>query len=253
MQLIKVEPKQIGSRNVNAVDARELHGFLGVGRDFSSWIKQRIEKYNFKENRDFVILLPGFGEQHGGQNRIEYALSLNMAKELCMVENNEMGKQAREYFIEMEEKAQSQSIPEPKPMQLPEWAIEGQGVASVLSRYNTPRHMIASEEFKHIVKIGGPDLTHMVGQLPCSQNIQIEEEMLEATELAKRFGIASAQRMNKIIQSAGLQIRGDGEWVPTEKGKPLCSRHAWQKQGKSGYNWKWKVSAIASILDEEEE
>lgn len=87
-----------------AVSARELHRFLEVGRDFSSWIKERIEKYKFTKNEDYQVF-PNFGENpKGGRPTIEYALSLDMAKELSMVENNEKGKQARRYFIEVEKK-----------------------------------------------------------------------------------------------------------------------------------------------------
>lgn len=72
-------------------NARELHEFLQVGRDFSNWIKNRINKYKFVENQDF-ILLANFGEQtRGGHNRTDYHITLDMAKELAMVENNAMG------------------------------------------------------------------------------------------------------------------------------------------------------------------
>jgi phage anti-repressor protein len=89
-----------------AVSARELHQFLEVGKDFSNWIKSRIAEYGFVENEDFS-LLANFGEQNqrGGHNRKEYALSLDMAKELAMVEKNDKGKQARRYFIAVEKQA----------------------------------------------------------------------------------------------------------------------------------------------------
>ncbi len=91
-----------------AVNARELHQFLEVGKDFSNWIKDRIEKYGFTENEDF-ILLANSGDQnsHGGHNRKDYAISLDMAKELSMVERNEKGRQARRYFIAMEKEARN--------------------------------------------------------------------------------------------------------------------------------------------------
>ena len=88
-----------------AVSARELHSFLESKKDFSDWIKYRINKYDLVENQDYV-LLPNFGEQtgQGGHNKIEYALTLDCAKELAMVEGNAKGKQARRYFIACEEK-----------------------------------------------------------------------------------------------------------------------------------------------------
>ena len=101
-RLIKIIEKN-GKR---AVSARELHQFLGAKRDFSTWIKERIEKYQFIENQDYEVF-PNFGENpKGGRPLIEYALSIDMAKELSMIENNEMGRMARRYFIECEKIAQ---------------------------------------------------------------------------------------------------------------------------------------------------
>lgn len=85
------------------VNARELHEFLEVGRDFTNWIKDRIQKYGFVENEDFSITLTKIGER---QNviRHDYILKLDMAKELSMVENNDQGSKARKHFIEIEKK-----------------------------------------------------------------------------------------------------------------------------------------------------
>lgn len=85
-----------------AVSARELHVFLESKRDFSNWIKDRIEKYDLVENVDYIVF-NNFGENpKGGRPLTEYALSVDAAKELSMVEGNEKGKQARKYFIECE-------------------------------------------------------------------------------------------------------------------------------------------------------
>ncbi|SNB26629.1 Toxin-antitoxin system, toxin component, Bro domain protein [Flavobacterium psychrophilum] len=86
-----------------AVSARELHIFLESKQDFSTWIKNRISEYGFIENEDYS-LLDNFVEQNkrGGHNKKEYAISVDMAKELSMVEKNDKGKQARRYFIAIE-------------------------------------------------------------------------------------------------------------------------------------------------------
>lgn len=136
--LIPVFTTDIGGVTQSAVNARELHGFLGVKRDYSTWIKKRISEYGFVENSDYsqeidlkahqngrglestaceklvdenLIHQNGgikldreqTGRQHGGDRRsIEYHLTLDMAKELAMVEKNEKGRQARRYFINCE-------------------------------------------------------------------------------------------------------------------------------------------------------
>jgi anti-repressor protein len=66
-----------------------------VGKDFSNWIKDRVASYEFAENRDFVVFAEIGGNPLGGRPAKEYALSIDMAKELAMVERNERGKQAR--------------------------------------------------------------------------------------------------------------------------------------------------------------
>lgn len=53
---ISIESRQLGNDQVESVDARELHSVLGVGRDYSSWIKNRIKGYGFEEGVDFVLL-----------------------------------------------------------------------------------------------------------------------------------------------------------------------------------------------------
>lgn len=102
--LIPILSRPVGD-SINAVDARELHAFLGVGRDFATWIKDRIDAYGFTNGRDFEVFTET-GE-NAGRPRNVYALSLDMAKELAMVERNNKGKQARAYFIECEKRARN--------------------------------------------------------------------------------------------------------------------------------------------------
>lgn len=91
------------------VNARDLHAFLQVGRDLTTWIESRIEKYGFVESEDFSRSPNrGSGENQGlrrfmpGANRVDYWLSLDMAKELCMIENSEQGRMLRKHFIRVE-------------------------------------------------------------------------------------------------------------------------------------------------------
>ncbi|HEF4932503.1 TPA: antA/AntB antirepressor family protein [Campylobacter jejuni] len=89
--------KTIGAE-INSANAREIFQFLNSLQDYSNWIKNRISHYNFIENQDYIIELV----YTKGRPRKEYYITLDMAKELCMVENNEKGRQARRYFIECE-------------------------------------------------------------------------------------------------------------------------------------------------------
>ena len=89
------------------INARELHIKLENKRQYSDWIKQRIEHYKFIENKDFVRFhnfVKGDKKGFGNRTTIEYFLTIDMAKELCMVENNEIGRSIRRYFIEVEKR-----------------------------------------------------------------------------------------------------------------------------------------------------
>ncbi len=111
-QTMKIELRRIGDETTQTINARELHAFLEIGKDFSTWIKDRIEQFGFIEGQDFATyLLPNIGEKGQGRPTKEYLLSLNMAKELSMVERNEKGKQARQYFIECERRAKGRTQP----------------------------------------------------------------------------------------------------------------------------------------------
>lgn len=94
-QLIKITTDEQG---LQVVSARELHSFLESKQRFSDWIKGRIEKYGLIEGQDYLT-------DHKIMIRsrsIEYILSVEAAKELAMVEGNEKGRQARQYFIACE-------------------------------------------------------------------------------------------------------------------------------------------------------
>lgn len=70
------------------INARELHQLLNNKRKFSDWIKQRIEQYGFVENTEFLSFSQICEKPQGGRPINEYYITIDMAKELCMVENN---------------------------------------------------------------------------------------------------------------------------------------------------------------------
>lgn len=80
------------------VSARDLHEFLEVGADFRHWFPRMCE-YGFEEGKDFRTFLT---ESSGGRPGQDAEITIDMAKELCMLQRNEKGKQARQYFIQLE-------------------------------------------------------------------------------------------------------------------------------------------------------
>lgn len=97
-----VTVRQIGRAPAQAVNARDLHAFLSVATPFKDWMARRIEDFGFDENQDFCAFL---SESTGGRPAKEFALSIDMAKELAMVERSARGKEVRQYFIECERRA----------------------------------------------------------------------------------------------------------------------------------------------------
>src|SRR5699024_6158603 len=88
-----------------AVNLRDLHAFLEVSTQFRVWAP-RMFGYGFIEGQDYVGILPTENERqvHGGHNRKDYAVTLDMAKEVSMIQRTDKGKQARQYFIEVEKR-----------------------------------------------------------------------------------------------------------------------------------------------------
>lgn len=97
------------------IDARELHDFLGVGKDFSTWFKDNTKKYDLIEQVDYISRSPNLGnaKNEGGFNKIDYKISLNMAKELAMVQRTDLGKLVRRYLIWAEQELQKKFTPKP--------------------------------------------------------------------------------------------------------------------------------------------
>lgn len=129
-ELITIHPDTpINNKLIPTVSARDLHRFMEVGRVFAAWIKGRIEEFEYEEGRDFIVItgspdlanglsedfspvwvkrqgefFPDLEKTPTGRPSIEYYLTLDMAKELAMVERNPMGRLARKYFIRCEQK-----------------------------------------------------------------------------------------------------------------------------------------------------
>ena len=112
-ELIKITEQ----KGIQLVDARELHRKLKVQTKFTNWFPRRVEEYKFDEGKDYFTenqLLPKNGQKVFHRPRTEYFLTIDMAKEIAMVERTEVGKMIRNYFIEMEKIVMQTIIKMPK-------------------------------------------------------------------------------------------------------------------------------------------
>jgi len=114
-QLIAIANRPVGPESIPTVNARDLHAFLAVGKDFSNWIKAQVERARLVENRDFV-LLAFLGEQtgRGGHNKTDYFLTVDAAKHVAMMSGTDKGFEVRDYFIECERLAKTPLIETPE-------------------------------------------------------------------------------------------------------------------------------------------
>lgn len=98
-ELIKITQDENGN---SVVSGRELHEFLEVKTPYKDWFPRMVE-YGFTENVDFISLAQKCAKPNGGRPKIDHALTLDMAKEISMIQRTEKGKQARQYFIAIEQ------------------------------------------------------------------------------------------------------------------------------------------------------
>lgn len=83
------------------VSARDLHAGLEIGTDFRKWFP-RMAEYGFTENIDWKRVYQKCPTLGGGQNMVDYEISVDMAKQICMLQRSEKGKQYRQYFLDLE-------------------------------------------------------------------------------------------------------------------------------------------------------
>lgn len=134
-QIISLSVSDIGEEQQQTVNARELHAFLEVKTSFKDWIRRRIEDFGFSEGVDYAKFEEKSSRSNlsGVQGKVEYHISINMAKELSMVERNAKGKQARLYFIDCEKKAKAAVSPQ---FQIPQTLPDALRLAADLAEKN---------------------------------------------------------------------------------------------------------------------
>lgn len=188
-ELIKITD-QDGKR---AVSARELYAFLESKRDFSNWIKDRIEKYGFIENQDFERFNKSV--ETGGR-LIEYALTIDCAKEIAMVEGNDKGKQARQYFIECEKLAKNPS--------------------QHISRKDLAIMVLESEKENERLQIQNrlqtDELRKQAPKIEYVNQVLQSESTYNTNQIAKELGM-SAISLNKVLKDRKIQYKQNGTWL----------------------------------------
>ena len=198
-ELISLTQSAINGELQQTVNARELHEFLEVSTAFKDWISRRIKDYDFMENLDFCSFL---SESSGGRPSKEYYITLDMAKELAMVERNDKGKQARQYFIACEKQLHEQK----------QASVDKSLAKAQVELLNTVIHTFGN-------KLSPPALEALLITssekflgLKIDYRPPVAQQTYSASEIGERLGI-SGNKVGRLTKAHNLKTEEYGIWV----------------------------------------
>jgi len=173
------------------VSGRELHEFLQVDSNYTTWFKRMCE-YGFTEGEDYVPILENRSDGLAGKPRTDHQLTIPMAKELCMIQRNERGKQARQYFLAVEAQWNS-----------PE-AVMRRAVL-IAQKQN--------DQLKAVNKQLLDENSDLKPDAEYARAVCIGDNCRTATSIAKDYGM-SGEKLNSILHGLKIQWKNsDGQWV----------------------------------------
>lgn len=185
-ELIKITTNEVGEPTVLG---RELHEFLGVTTRYNDWFPRMVE-YGFTEGKDFYSFLSKTSET-GGRPSTDHLLTIDMAKEICMIQRTEVGKQARQYFIQVEKD------------------------------YNSPEKIMAralriAERELNTLKLENKVQAQQIAELQPKATyydlVLQNPDLISTSLIAKDYGL-SGKALNKILHELGIQFNQGGVWL----------------------------------------
>lgn len=195
--LVKITEKN----GKSVVRARDLHQFLESKQEFANWIKNRIEKYGLVENEDYVVFDNLIKNPQGGRPQIEYALTIDAAKELSMVEGNDKGKQARRYFIECEKKLREKT----------QSAFVIPGSFSQALMLAAKQQEQIEEQLKQI-SVMSTEIVEMKKKTDYLEIILNSKETVTITQIAQDYGM-TAKSFNRLLEELKIRRKVNGQWI----------------------------------------
>lgn len=180
------------------VSARELHEKLNIGTKFATWFPRMCE-YGFLENEDFTTCYPNLGSNnHGGQNMVDYNISMDMAKQICMIQRTPEGKAVRQYLIDLEKAWNS-----PEQVMARALRLADKTIASLNQRL--------IEQDKRIM-IQDSVINEMKPKVSYYDMILDNKSTVLVTQIAQDYGM-SAKGFNKMLKDMGVQHKVGGQWI----------------------------------------
>ena len=181
-----------------AVSARDLHKFLEITERFSSWF-ERMLQYGFVENQDFTSAKSFTLVNNGAQREInDYALTLDCAKEISMIQRSKKGKEAREYFIECEKQLRSGKFALPTTYK--------EALQSLLIEVEAKERLQAQNELQ------AKELEKQAPKVAYYDEVLTSQSTYNANQIAKELGM-SAVTLNKKLHELKVQYKQGGQWL----------------------------------------
>lgn len=184
-------PVQTNEQLEPIISGRDLHEFLGVDTPYPKWF-QRMTEYGFDEDKDYLVTDIFVPNSNGGkQTQIDHALKLDMAKEISMIQRNEKGKEARQYFIAVEKE------------------------------YNSPEKIMAralriADETINRLSLVTKKQEQLIGELKPKADyldaILKNKGLVTITQISKDYGMTGTAMNNK-LHELGIQYKQSDQWL----------------------------------------
>ncbi|MDD4370405.1 MAG: phage antirepressor KilAC domain-containing protein [Anaerostipes sp.] len=181
------------------VSGRELHAALGIETRYNDWFKRMCD-YGFDEGTDFYSFLSKTSE--GGRPATDHQLTIDMAKQLCMIQRTEIGRQFRQYFIKVEE---SWNSPE---------AVMARALQFANQQLALMKHQNA--ELLDTVAVQNQQITEMKPKASYYDVVLNCKDLVAISVIAKDYGW-SANRMNRYLSENGVQYKQGKIWLLYQK------------------------------------
>ena len=247
-ELIKIETREgLG----NCVSLRELHEKLGVETRVNDWAK-RMFKYGFEENIDYILITQKRvtnNPKNPYTEQTDYIITIDMAKEICMIQRSDIGKEFRKYFIECEK--QLKEI-----VQQPQLSKEDELLISIAKATTKETQMIAVGEYGRYkeeqvrekeVKPLQEENKILAPKADYTDRVLQAEGLITTTLIAKDFGL-SARKLNDILNKEGVQYKQGKTWVLYSKYQDKgYSQTTTDKEGH--VNMKWTQAGKKFIVE----
>ena len=184
------------------VSGRELHGALEIGTKYADWFKRMCE-YGFAEGVDYQSCFSNLGsELHGGQNKVDHQLTIDMAKQLCMIQRSDIGRKFRQYFISIEDSWNSPEAVMARALQF----ANNQLIA--MKKQNN--------ELVNTVAVQNQQITEMKPKASYYDVVLNCKDLISTSAIAKDYG-KSAIWMNRYLHEKGVQFKQGEIWLLYQK------------------------------------